>query len=259
LPSRAWLLDRSAPVAASLIDAHPARPADIRDGRCQGSLTGVEIDESALAHARRAWRRLLGAADEHADDAGADPLRALADLGTVRRLLDQLELAAVRTARAHGRSWAEIATQLGVSRQSAWERWRDLDDHAAGAAIDRAARDVVRDLARTVPRALRRAPEAQLVTVPDVVGLPCDDALGILREIGLIPVGHNPGATPEPIGPAARGTVVDQVPKAGAQRRAGSNVTLWLDEGGGSAGVREPRRPKPSPRVAREERDTIAG
>ena len=29
---------------------------------------------------------------------------------------------------AHGKSWAEIATHLGVTRQSAWERWRDLDD-----------------------------------------------------------------------------------------------------------------------------------
>jgi hypothetical protein len=38
------------------------------------------------------------------------------------------ELVAVRTARRHGKSWREIATKLGVTRQSAWERWRDLDD-----------------------------------------------------------------------------------------------------------------------------------
>ena len=218
----------------------------------------MEIDESALAHARRAWRRLLGAADDGAELAGTESLQALGDIGTVRRLLDQFELAAVRAARAHGRSWAEIATQLGVSRQSAWERWRDLDVDTAEEVVGRAARDVVRDVARAVPRALRKTTNARLVTVPDVIGMSCDDALAILRELGLIPVGHNPGAAPEPIGPTAHGTVVDQVPTSGARRRTGSNVTLWLEEGGGSAGVREPRRPKPSPRAAREERDATA-
>jgi hypothetical protein len=43
-------------------------------------------------------------------------------------MLDQAESAAVRAAGLHGKPWAEIATQLGVTRQSAWERWRDLDD-----------------------------------------------------------------------------------------------------------------------------------
>lgn len=38
------------------------------------------------------------------------PLIALADVGLVRHLLDQAELVAVRTARRHGKSWAEIAT-----------------------------------------------------------------------------------------------------------------------------------------------------
>ena len=196
----------------------------------------MSIDESALGHARQAWRRLLGSRRRDAAD-GEQALQALADLGTVRRLLDQLELTAVRTARASGRSWSEIATHLGVSRQSAWERWRDLDD---------------------------RTPDTPgVVTVPDVIGLSCDDALRTLRDLGLNPVGHKPGATPEPISPAATGTVVDQVPKSGARRRPGSHITLWLDQGGGSAGVREPRRPKPSPRAARDEVDpateTLAG
>jgi hypothetical protein len=35
---------------------------------------------------------------------------------------------------------------------------------------------------------------------------------------------------------------------------AGSSVTLWVERGGGS-GVREPRRPKPAPKAAREMRD----
>ena len=49
----------------------------------------------------------------------------------MRRLLDQAELAAVRAARGRAKTWAEIATRLGVTRQSAWERWRDLDDEPA--------------------------------------------------------------------------------------------------------------------------------
>jgi hypothetical protein len=93
---------------------------------------------------RRAWRRLNG---WHQDgpsptpgrpDDGELALKALADVGVVRHLLDRAELVAVRTARRHGKSWAEIATLLGVTRQSAWERWRDLDDEARPAP--RAAR-----------------------------------------------------------------------------------------------------------------------
>jgi DNA-binding Lrp family transcriptional regulator len=53
--------------------------------------------------------------------------RALQDIRLVRALLQQAELNAVRTARSGGASWAEVATMLGISRQSAWERWRDLD------------------------------------------------------------------------------------------------------------------------------------
>src|SRR5690348_9545968 len=89
---------------------------------------------------RDAWNRLDGwdhagpveAAGSSAADAALD---ALSDLGVVRRLLDQTELAAVRAARANQKSWAEIATRLGMTRQSAWERWRDLDgDEPSGAS-----------------------------------------------------------------------------------------------------------------------------
>lgn len=58
-------------------------------------------------------------------------IAALRDIGLVRRLTDQAELVSVQTARRHGRSWAEIATALGVTRQSAWERWHELDDGRA--------------------------------------------------------------------------------------------------------------------------------
>src|SRR5437763_14797109 len=81
---------------------------------------------------RRAWERLTAWSQErgHPDDGDA-ALTALSDLGSVRRALDQAELVAVRTARRHRKAWAEIATRLGVTRQSAWERWRDLDDTPA--------------------------------------------------------------------------------------------------------------------------------
>ena len=75
----------------------------------------------AWEQARQAWRRLAADSERQGDDDGLD---ALSDIGVVRRMLDQAELAAVRAARAHGKSWAEIATHLGVTRQSAWERWR---------------------------------------------------------------------------------------------------------------------------------------
>lgn len=42
---------------------------------------------------------------------------------------------AVRLARLQGRSWADIGQALGVSRQSAWERWRHLDGAGVGLVL----------------------------------------------------------------------------------------------------------------------------
>jgi DNA invertase Pin-like site-specific DNA recombinase len=81
------------------------------------------MSRDAWREARAAWERL---AVPPASGEGA--LDALSDIGVVRRSLDQAELEAVRAARRDRKSWAEIATRLGVSRQSAWERWKDLDD-----------------------------------------------------------------------------------------------------------------------------------
>ena len=81
---------------------------------------------------RRAWARLNGwhqqpgATPGHPDD-GEAALKALTDLHLVKSLVAIAELEAVRTARRHGRSWEEIATMLHITRQSAWERWHDLD------------------------------------------------------------------------------------------------------------------------------------
>ena len=79
---------------------------------------------------RRAWARLNGwhqqpsASPGHAGD-GHAALKALEDIRFVRALLDIAERHAVRTARSHEKSWTDVASALGVSRQSAWERWRD--------------------------------------------------------------------------------------------------------------------------------------
>jgi hypothetical protein len=55
-------------------------------------------------------------------------MEALQDIRLVRGLLDQAELGALRRARQCGRSWAEIGTMLGVTRQTAWERWHADDE-----------------------------------------------------------------------------------------------------------------------------------
>jgi hypothetical protein len=175
-------------------------------------------------------------------------LEALDDIGEVRRVLDQAELEAVRTARRHGRSWAEIATRLGVTRQSAWERWRDLDEPVAAptpAAVGEALplSLVVEEVLDRTAREVRRR---STVRVPNVVGLQYDDARDVLRDMALVAVAPDPDAPP-----VFGGTVTDQSPEAGAKVPAGSTVTLWVERGGGS-GVREPRRPGPDRGHARE-------
>ncbi len=127
---------------------------------------------------REAWERLNGwhqdgpsASPGHPDD-GDGALAALADIGLVRRLLDQAELGAVRTARSHRKSWAEIATRLGVTRQSAWERWRDLDDSlerqptgpSSGRALDAAAETLIE-------RSARERRRRSSTVVPNVIGM----------------------------------------------------------------------------------------
>ena len=54
-------------------------------------------------------------------------MKALEDVPFVRALLDTAELNAVHTARAAGCSWAQIAVALHLSKQSAWEKWHELE------------------------------------------------------------------------------------------------------------------------------------
>ena len=214
---------------------------------------GDESDRRAAA--RAAWERLTG---EGGEDTGVAALAALSDVGVLRRMLDELELEAVRTARRQGCSWAEIAVKLGVTRQSAWERWRELDSPASAprpetgpevgtAATERAASDLL-------GWAVRGSQRSGRVTVPNVVGLSLDAARRLLAEHGLVGQLADPDV---PVADPERAVVTDQIPEAGATARPGSPVRLWIDPGGGS-GVREPRRPKPMPRANREAADEPA-
>ncbi len=105
----------------------------------------------------------------------------------------------------------------------------------------------MRELAAKVRRV---RPAEELFDTPDVTGLSCAEAAALLQAGGWIGLCHNAGGTPMPLTAELSGTIVDQVPKAGAARRAGSSITVWIENGGGSAGDREPRRPKPTPRAA---------
>lgn len=172
--------------------------------------------------AREAWERLA-----RQPGSGEEALNALSDVGVVRRMLDRAELEAVRAARRDRKSWAEIATRLGVSRQSAWERWKDLDDEAAP------------------------PPATPRVTVPDVVGMSWAVAQHRLAEERLHPVIADPSPTPF-LGPeAADFQVVEQKPVAGERVPAHTQVAVWLYRGPGSAGDRAPLEPRPDPRARR--------
>src|ERR1700752_1642191 len=171
-----------------------------------------------LGHAwdegRQAWNRLCRHPDGPGD--GDRALIALSDIGTVRRALEHAELQAVRIARRHRKSWSEIAVQLGVTRQSAWERWRDVDEPA---------------------------PADTLVAVPDVPGSTWVEAGHPMNQAGLFAFHAVPQATPST---PQDWIVSDQSPRAGTEVKSGSGVRLWLDRGGG-AGVGEPPRRPPTP------------
>jgi PASTA domain len=201
----------------------------------------------AWEQARQAWRRLAAGSKRAAED--DDGLATLSDVGVVRRMLDQAELAAVRAARLHGKSWAEIATHLGVTRQSAWERWRDLDDSPGGEPRSSPQSTVLDDAAEPlVQMGVRERRRASKVLVPNVVGLDWIQARQLLVGSELVAINAQPDAATDP---GSRGWVIaDQSPESGARVPVGSVVRLWLrrQRGDGDAGVREPRRPRPTPR-----------
>jgi hypothetical protein len=57
-------------------------------------------------------------------DRDAGPLDVLREVAKYRRYLLAVEDHAVRSARAAGSTWEQIAQAVGNSRQAAWKRWR---------------------------------------------------------------------------------------------------------------------------------------
>jgi hypothetical protein len=55
-------------------------------------------------------------------------MKALEDVKLVRDLIAQAEYAVVNEARRQGKSWTDIGMALGMTRQSAWERWHQDGD-----------------------------------------------------------------------------------------------------------------------------------
>ncbi len=197
-----------------------------------------------------AWKRLT-AKRRGPRATGDDALSALNDIGAVRRLLDQWELDAVRVARGEARSWAEIATYLGVTRQSAWERWRDLDysgDESDRAPVEPAQQTTAEGARAETARAVvsaaaRERRRRSTVTVPAVIGMEWTDAREALSHNNLVAFNAEPDS-PVPDPGDAGWIVTDQSPESGARVAAGSAVRLWLRRDGGT-GVREPRHPMP--------------
>ncbi|WP_019930408.1 PASTA domain-containing protein [Nocardia sp. BMG111209] len=198
-------------------------------------------DSSRWSDGNAAWKRLTSR--RGGPSTGSDALAALDDVVTVRRTLDQMELRAVHAAREYGQSWTEIATYLGVTRQSAWERWHDLDQQVV---LEQAARD-----AAAIPMRAIRERRRSTVTVPNMIGMSWIDARTALDKVGLAAVSAE-SDTPTPELGETGWIVTDQSPESGARVPARSVVQVWLTRDDGHGGVREPRRPRPTPLSMRE-------
>ena len=67
-------------------------------------------------------------------------LTTLRAVQEIRGKCDMTEMATVREARKIGVSWTEISETLGITRQSAWERWHELDESSQPLAQQDGAR-----------------------------------------------------------------------------------------------------------------------
>ncbi|HZT65558.1 MAG TPA: hypothetical protein VFA11_07195 [Acidimicrobiales bacterium] len=72
------------------------------------------------------WEAVVGSPD-------SDPLEVIALAGTYHRYLAAIEERAVRVSRARGATWQEIADAAGTTRQSAWEKWKAVEQLTEGA------------------------------------------------------------------------------------------------------------------------------
>ena len=58
-----------------------------------------------------------------------DPLAVIGGIVGASRGIESSLREWVRIARSRGHSWQEVAEALGVTRQSAWERFKDAEEH----------------------------------------------------------------------------------------------------------------------------------
>lgn len=187
-----------------------------------------EFETPQAREAEDALHRLLRWQTEGHPSPGS--LDALEDIARLRPFLERAELDAVRRCRQDGVSWAEIATRLGVSRQSAWEKWRDIHpDPAAGR--------------RQRTRGSRRT----LVKVPSLRGLTYPQAALRLEREGLVAVDEH-GLEHSPEAPPA-GRVTAHAPETGARVDTGSHVRLVMRDDGGASDLTPPPG-EPAPRAA---------
>ena len=83
---------------------------------------------------QRLQARLGDDARVEVDVESSDPLRRVQALRVAGGRLDDWLVEAVADARQQGRSWDDIGQALGVSRQAAWELFRDRARQALDAA-----------------------------------------------------------------------------------------------------------------------------
>jgi DNA-directed RNA polymerase specialized sigma24 family protein len=82
--------------------------------------------DKEIEHAARRFKRLADSLDPATTEVeGTDDLREIATAAEAVRADDARLREAVLLARAHGRSWNQIALALGVSRQAARQRFAD--------------------------------------------------------------------------------------------------------------------------------------
>ena len=76
------------------------------------------------ASALERWAELVN--DDELVEIDSDELRAIAQFAARRDHLESALAEAVRTARRNGRTWSQIGTMLGVSKQAAQRKYAKL-------------------------------------------------------------------------------------------------------------------------------------
>ena len=119
--------------------------------------------------------------------------------------------------------------QMGLRLGSAYETFSDED---SGTVISQDPRSGTRiSKGQTVDITVSKGQKIQIVSVPDVKGVPVDRARTIIEGSSL-----SVGGTSEQESTQAAGTVVSQSPAAGTEVDAGSSVRLVVSSGKKSSG-----------------------